>query len=101
MTEIHLAKAREVGGIRGDAVRGGRVGQDPRVGAPRHRDALEGVRDGEDLFERKRHRARTGAAGEYKRTVDVEQDECGGSRPNFRRERCRRAGLWPTVLRRS
>ena len=49
----------------------------PAIGMP-----WKALRDGEDFFEGERHRPPTCAAGEYKRTVDVEKDECGGARPN-------------------
>ena len=101
VANVGVSKAREAGRIGRDAVRSRRVVENPRVGAAGHGHALEGIRDCEDLLEGERHRSASGAAGEHKRTVDVEKDECGGVRLSLRRERCRRAALWPTVLRRS
>ena len=77
MLEIGVAETRERARIVRDAVRRGRVRQDPRVGAAGHRDAVEGVADAEHVLERARHRPAAGAAGEHKRAVDVEENECG------------------------
>ena len=57
-------------------MRRGRVGQDPRVRAARQRYAAEGVVDGKQIASNaQRHRAPTGAAGEHKRAVDVEEND--------------------------
>ena len=98
---VRLMEACEGGNVFGDAVRGGGVAEDPGVGPSRHRNAIECVGNRKDVLEGSRHRPAAGASGEYKRTVDVEQDECGGARPNLRRGRCRRAAPWPMALRRS
>ena len=41
----------------------------------RHIAKITGVTQAEDVFERSRHRTRTGSAGKHKRAVDVEQEE--------------------------
>ena len=103
MAEVDLAKAGEVAGESAGmpcaAAASARIHASvrPAIGMP-----LKGVGDAEHFFERARHRPPTGAAGEYKRTVDVEKDECGGaSALSLRCERCRRAVPWPTAPRRS
>ena len=60
---------------RGDAVRRGRLRDDPGVGAAVERDAVKGVPHAVEIFERARHRAAACAPGEHKRAVDVEQQD--------------------------
>jgi hypothetical protein len=58
-------------------MRGERVGENPRVGAARHRGRAEPIGDPEELLERARHRALSSAAGQNQSAVDVEQEKCG------------------------
>src|SRR4029077_14587856 len=74
---IDVRETREVRGVSGNAVRRRGIRQDPRVGASGHRNVVERVGDREELLVRRRHRPPAGAAGEYKGTVDVEQNQGG------------------------
>src|SRR5207237_10524052 len=101
MMKVSILETVQRRRIERDTVRRGRVVQNPGVGASGHRDAVEGIGDGEYVLESPRHGAAAGATSKYKRTVDVEEDEGRSARPSLRRERCRRAAPWPTALRRS
>jgi len=73
MREVHLLEGREMLDFERNAAGLGRGGQNARVRAARHLDVAKGVRHGEHVLERTRHRAHTGAAGENQRPVDVEE----------------------------
>src|SRR6185295_19133313 len=99
VANVCLAEARETRGIVGDAVGAGAVGENPGVGPSRHRNALEGITNRKDLLERERHRTPSGPAGEYKRAVDVEEDEGASAQLSLRCGRYRRGVPWLMVLR--
>src|SRR5262249_26597879 len=75
--QVTIGKLRYTRIVAGDSVHGQRIGEDPRVGAARHRNAAEGLGDPEELLKRARHRAQAGAAGQYESAVDIEQEKCG------------------------
>src|SRR5581483_9433441 len=78
--EVQVVEAAQIRRVGRDPVRGGRAGQNPRVGAARHGDAAERVGDGKQRLERARHGPATGAAGEHEGAVDIEQEDSGHSR---------------------
>ena len=58
-----------------DTMRFRGLAHDPRIGPAGERNAGQGVRHTEDIFEGARHRTRACATGERKRTVDIKEEE--------------------------